>query len=252
MNTQEVLRTILRDSGLDVRQFSERIDYPASKLYDIQRGKTIKFKDDLINRIIAVFPKYNRIWLITGEGDRYVPQDKPNTKPAGKISEKPTPSRDSAETVPTTTSAQNEQQPANLPLADAILIPLVTPTAVAGFGNDTFAIQEADVKEYYIVPKFRYNRVDFMIEISGSSMYPKYNSGDVVACTILHDSSFIQWNKCHVIATREQGLLCKRLMQSETADALRLVSDNPNYPPFDVPKSEITGIALVIGVIRLE
>lgn len=185
----------------------------------------------------------NPNWLLTGEGSML----KTNVNTTNL-----TQCRDSAETVPTTPTAQNEQQPANLPLTDAKLIPLVTPTAVAGFGNDTFAIQEADVKEYYIVPKFRYNRVDFMIEISGSSMYPKYNSGDVVACTILHDSSFIQWNKCHVIATREQGILCKRLMQSDTDDALRLVSDNPNYPPFDVPKSEITGIALVIGVIRLE
>ena len=131
-------------------------------------------------------------------------------------------------------------------------IPLVTQNAVAGFGNNNFAIQEADVKEYYVVPKFKYHQVDFMIEISGSSMYPKYNSGDVVACTILHDGAFIQWNKCHIVATREQGILCKRLMPSTSEDCLKMVSDNPNYPPFDVPKNEITGIALVVGVIRLE
>jgi len=198
---------------------------------------------EIIDKILSNYTDLNREWLLYGEGSMLKTIVNNTT---------PTTCRDNAETMPTTPTAQNEQQLANLPLAEAKLIPLVSPTAVAGFGNDTFSIQEADVKEYYIVPKFRYNRVDFMIEISGSSMYPKYNSGDVVACTILHDSSFIQWNKCHVIATREQGLLCKRLMQSETTDALRLVSDNPNYPPFDVPKSEITGIALVIGVIRLE
>ncbi|MBR1922169.1 MAG: hypothetical protein IJ838_00250 [Paludibacteraceae bacterium] len=191
---------------------------------------------DLIATVCALYPDISPDWLLNNKGDMIrdihtLPYDKPSAQ--------------LLETKPV-------NNPRNLPAIDAKLIPLVTPTAVAGFGNGTFAIQEADIKEYYVVPKFKYNRVDFMIEISGSSMYPKYNSGDVVACTILHDNSFIQWNKCHVIATREQGLLCKRLMQSDTTDALRLVSDNPNYPPFDVPKSEITGIALVIGVIRLE
>ncbi|MBR3565313.1 MAG: hypothetical protein IKN91_03160 [Paludibacteraceae bacterium] len=246
----ERLRKFLDLEQISVRQFEAMIGSSDGKIAKFMQTNS-SLKTDTLNKIMEVFPRLSIEWLITGEGSML----KTNVNDTTQM-----PSRDSAETVPTTTSAQNEQQPAkktvnypqNQPLADAKLIPLVTPTAVAGFGNDTFAIQEADVKEYYIVPKFRYNRVDFMIEISGSSMYPKYSSGDVVACTILHDSSFIQWNKCHVIATREQGLLCKRLMQSDTADALRLVSDNPNYPPFDVPKSEITGIALVIGVIRLE
>ena len=91
-----------------------------------------------------------------------------------------------------------------------------------------------------------------MIEVTGSSMYPKYNSGDVVACTIISESTFIQWNKFHVIATREQGLLIKRLHQSKDTEKLTLVSDNKDYPPFDIPKEEICGIAIVAGVIRLE
>lgn len=131
-------------------------------------------------------------------------------------------------------------------------IPLVNINAVAGFGNSYFAISKADIKEYYTVPKFKYCKVDFMIEISGSSMYPKYNSGDVIACTILHERSFLQWNKCHILATREQGIICKRLCQSEKKGHIKAVSDNNNYPPFDIPEEEITGIALVVGVIKLE
>lgn len=131
-------------------------------------------------------------------------------------------------------------------------IPLVEIKAVAGFGNADFTITEADVKDYYIVPKFRFCRIDFMIEISGSSMYPKYNSGDVVACTILRERSFIQWNKCHIIASASQGIMCKRLLPSDKEGYIKAVSDNTNYPPFEVPESDILGIALVVGVIRLE
>lgn len=131
-------------------------------------------------------------------------------------------------------------------------IPLVSVTAIGGFGNNSFTIEERDVKEYYVIPKFKHKRVDFMIEVEGSSMYPKYNSGDVVACTIIKESTFLQWNKTHVVATKEQGIIIKRIKKANTDDKLCMVSDNESYDPFEVPKEEITGIALVVGVIRLE
>ncbi len=135
---------------------------------------------------------------------------------------------------------------------DGSLIPFVELTAVAGFGNASFAIDKSDVKAYYVVPKFKDRRIDFMIEVSGSSMYPKYNSGDVVACTILRESQFIQWNKVHVIGTVEQGILIKRIKKGPDEEHLLLISDNKDYDPFVINRKEVTGIALVAGVIRLE
>lgn len=131
-------------------------------------------------------------------------------------------------------------------------IPLVEIEAVAGFGNADFAITEQDVKDYYIVPEFSLLHIDFMLKIRGSSMYPKYNSGDVVACTIIKERNFIQWNRCHIIATASQGILCKRLLPSERKGYIRAVSDNTSYPPFEIPEEDITGIALVVGVVRME
>jgi phage repressor protein C with HTH and peptisase S24 domain len=136
--------------------------------------------------------------------------------------------------------------------SNEIRIPLVGILAVGGFGNAEFAIQKSDVKDFYVVPKFKDRRVDFMIEVSGSSMYPKYSPGDVVACTILKESKFIQWNKVHVIGTKEQGILIKRVKEGPEVDQLHLISDNKDYDPFIINKEEITGMALVVGVIRLE
>lgn len=131
-------------------------------------------------------------------------------------------------------------------------IPLVNVSAIGGFGNNSFAIDSKDVKEYYIIPKFKNKRVDFMIEVEGDSMYDRYSPGDIVACTIIKESSFLQWYKVHVIATREQGIIIKRIEPGETSDYLTMISDNHRYKPFSVPKSEITGMALVVGTIRLE
>lgn len=221
------LKIFLDSQQLSVRQFESMIGSSEGKIAKFMQSNS-SLKSDTLTKIMEVFPQLSIVWLLTGEGTmlQASPQPQDYTE---------------AEKVPVHT-AYPKVKP----------IPLVTQTAVAGFGNANFSIAEADVKDYYIVPKFRYHQVDFMIEISGSSMYPKYNSGDVVACTILRDGAFIQWNKCHIIATREQGILCKRIMPGSTDDRLKMVSDNANYPAFEVPKAEITGIALVVGVIRLE
>lgn len=130
--------------------------------------------------------------------------------------------------------------------------PLVSPRAVAGFSNVDFRIEEQDIQARYVVPKFKHKQVDFMIEIEGSSMYPKYNSGDVIACKIINERHFIQWNKTHVVATKDQGIIVKRIKPSERENCLCMVSDNKDYPAFDVPMDEIGGVAMVVGVIRLE
>lgn len=172
----------------------------------------------------------NPSWLLTGQGDMLVKND-----------------------VQQNIESKREAIPAmeEIP-SDIAPIPLVTERAAAGFGNDCFSIQESDVRDYYIIPKFRFNHVDFMIEVSGISMYPHFKSGDVIACTILRDAKYIQWNRCHVIATRDQGILVKRIMPSEKEGCFKIVSENKDFPPFGLPKEDITGLALVVGCVSLE
>ena len=145
---------------------------------------------------------------------------------------------------------QGKINPVNNQIEDKKGIPLVGIEAIGGFGNSDFMIKESDILGRYIIPDF--DKIDFMIRVKGESMYPKYSSGDVVSCRTLKESSFIQWNKVHIIATREQGILIKRIKPSKDKYTLTAISENNDYPPFDIPKNEITGIALVIGVIRLE
>ncbi len=251
------LKEFIDSQGLSVRQFESMIGSSDGKIAKFLATNST-LKSDTLSNIMEVFPQLSLDWLLTGNGDMLrssvtLPSET-NTKELRRKSEAlSSPRGGELEETPTDDREMTERRPReDRDTPDLKRLPLVTQTAVAGFGNANFAIHEADVKEYYIVPKFRYHQVDFMIELSGSSMYPKYNSGDVVACTILRDGSFIQWNKCHIIATREQGILCKRLMPGSTESSLKMVSDNENYPPFEVPKDEITGIALVVGVIRLE
>lgn len=130
-------------------------------------------------------------------------------------------------------------------------IPLIPIDAMAGFGEGSLQVMQYDTEQYK-VPEFTELNVDFMIRVKGSSMYPKYNSGDLVACKKLSIKDlFFQWNKVYVLDT-EQGALIKRIKKSDTDNCIKIVSDNPNYDPFDMPLDKIYAISLVVGVIRLE
>ena len=132
-------------------------------------------------------------------------------------------------------------------------IPLIPIEAVAGLPTiDNIGVSFADCKRY-VIPEFEGKGVDYMIRVSGSSMYPKYSNGDILACKYIENVLFLQWGKIYVIDS-SQGALVKRVFQDETnPDNLILVSDNKdNYPPFSFPKSDIRSLSIVVGVIRLE
>lgn len=180
-------------------------------------------------------------WLLTGEGDMLKQTTRPAaiTAPTKLIST----NKSSEEALEVFTEATKKTPGA---------IPLVSEKAVGGFSSEHFSIKERDVLAYYVIPKFRFLCVDFMIEVTGDSMIPKFYPGDIIACSIISQSKFIQWNKPHLLATREQGLIVKRLRKSDEKDCLRAVSDNRDYDPFDIPKDEILAIARIVGVIHIE
>lgn len=221
--------------GISKRDFYTRIGVSRGTL-ESATGIT----EDVMAKFIATYPDVNPEWLLTGHGNML---KSVTVNPTATNTPIPEDNIDRPKARPLTTIWET---------TNVKPIPLVTETAAAGFGNGLLSIEEKDVKEYYVIPKFRYCNVDFMIEVSGLSMYPHFNPGDVIACTILKDRKFLQWNKCHVIATREQGILVKRLMPGTKDGYITVVSDNKEYPAFDVPFDEITGLALVIGSVGLE
>lgn len=128
-------------------------------------------------------------------------------------------------------------------------IPLIPISAMAGAFSGDQQVMEYEC-ERYVVPVFK--GADFLISVKGSSMYPKYNSGDIVACKRLAMSDlFFQWNKVYVLDT-DQGPLIKRVKPGSDKEHVTIVSDNERYEPFELSLDHIYHVALVIGVIRLE
>ena len=129
-------------------------------------------------------------------------------------------------------------------------LPLIPVDAMAGaLGEDARSIMPYDC-ERFVIPAFR--SADFLIRVQGDSMQPHYLPGDIVACKrVPLDRLWFQWGKTYVIDT-SQGALIKRIEQSPKDGCVQLQSDNTKYNPIDLPTSEINGVALICGIIRVE
>jgi repressor LexA len=220
---------IIKHEGLSISAFEKATGMSNNSIQTaIKRNSNLK--DDTLNSILNTYKYVNPEWLLTGQGMM--------------IREKKTTSN----ITPNITPNKNILTE---PTEDYKLIPLIPVDAIAGWvSGDISSITDTDINlERYVVPEFQ--GVDFLIRVKGSSMYPKYSSGDIVACTYIKESRFIQWGKVYVLDST-QGALVKRLFKSDDQDCIECRSDNEAYPPFLIPKDEIRGMALVIGVIRLE
>lgn len=155
---------------------------------------------------------------------------------------------------------RNEESPPSEPIDGAIPlahpahspgegIPLIPISAMAGAFTGEHTVLEYEC-ERFVVPTFK--GAEFLISVKGSSMYPKYNSGDIVACKRLSMRDiFFQWNKVYVLDT-DQGPLIKRVKPGSDTGHVLIVSDNVHYEPFELALEQIHHVALVVGVIRLE
>lgn len=195
----------------------------------ISNGTDIQTK--WIQSIVENYPHYSADWLLTGRGSML----KTDTTPL--MGDQDSPKEEDDRPVAIHTDNPKEG------------IPLIPINAMAGAMMGEQTVMEYEC-ERYVVPLFK--GAEFLIPVKGSSMYPKYSSGDIVACKrIPMTDIFFQWNKVYVLDTN-QGALIKRIKKGSDAEHILIVSDNKDYEPFELPIRCINNVAIVIGVIRLE
>ena len=222
------METILTNIKERILHYTDLKGFPKEKFFE-ELGVTYgNFKgeakkkalsSDVLAKIVSKYNDLNPEWLLTGSGSIFKETDETQALPAS-VGEG---------------------------------IPLIPVEAFAGAAlNDGYSVDLDTIEDRYHVPLFDGKGVDFMMYVRGSSMYPKYSSGDVVACRFVRELLFIQWNKVYVIDTKSQGAMIKRLLPGPDPDKVICRSDNNEYIDFIVPMSDIRNIALVVGCIRLE
>lgn len=76
---------------------------------------------------------------------------------------------------------------------------------------------------YMMIPGF--DDCDFAVPVFGSSMYPTYENGVVVACKQITDKSLVQFGECYLIVTSDHRMV-KRLIKTEKDGVWIAASDN--------------------------
>lgn len=208
----------LRNTGKikNQRDFAENFGLSPSFFTEIKKGRS----GISVNRLQNITEDYleYKDWLITGNNSPF-------------------------------SSGESEFSSDKTPRKNYPLIPI---EAVAGYGTGENNIIYEECEQYQI-PIFEEKGMEFLIRVSGSSMYPKYSNGDILACRKIREILFFQWGKVYVIDS-SQGQLVKRIFEDkENPDNIICVSENKeDYPPFSMPKDDIRSLSIVLGVVRME
>lgn len=210
----ERIGQLANNEGISIFELERVIGASKGTVYKaIQKNTDIQAK--WISKIVENYTLYSPDWLLTGSGEMIRAGHQPNMIPA----------------TPETG------------------IPLIPVDAMAGWLTGEVQFSPDDIA-YYNLPNFR--GADFIIRVKNDSMEPRYYGGDLVVCKKLYLSDlFFQWGKVYVLDT-SQGALIKRIEKGESNDTITLVSENERYAPFELHRSYIHNVSLVLGIIREE
>ena len=101
------------------------------------------------------------------------------------------------------------------------------------------------VKELYTEQTYR------LFQINGDSMLP-ISSGSYVICGYIQDWSDIKDGECHVVVTRDNGIVYKRIWRRLDSGELLLKSDNPLYEPYTIGIAEVLEVWKARGYLSFD
>ena len=184
-----------------------------------------------IIKFINAFPEVNINWIIIGEGNM-LKQDisTPILSPRDPIN-------------------RINQEREGTSMGRTTSIPLIPVEKLSSFLLNSPSKTNTGYQTNFIETAFF--DADFYTRVRDLSLFPLYNSGDVIACKIIQPDDFIQWNKIYLLST-SQGTIIKRILQGKDEDHLKMSSDNPSFYSFEISRDEINAIAIVRGGVHLE
>lgn len=131
--------------------------------------------------------------------------------------------------------------PVSLPYA---ALPVLSLNAI----SDDINIMSA---EKMLLPVFSEAGAQYIVRVLDSSMSPRYQSGDLLACRKV-EPSFFQSGRVYVIGTYSQGGMIKRVEVDADENYIICKCENSDYGDFKLPKSEISTVGIVLGLVRVE
>lgn len=193
------------------------VSFSTYKEFKHGRIKTIspRFKR-FLQRAYGVNPKY----IETGEGEKFLPAEEVREP-------EPEYKREFNPRV-ITVDRDNEDK--------MILIPQKVAAGYLGNIADPEWVEQQPTISLPDMPRGKTTRA---FEIEGDSMLPHFHEGAYVGCTFVENLDLIKEGYVYIVVT-DDGVTMKRVFKRGTA--LRLVSDNSLYKPFEIPLKDVREI----------
>ena len=172
---------------------------------------SVSIQPDKVLKISEKFPELNTGWLLTGEGEMLKPDQ----------------------------AAVKEYSTGG--------VPYYAVDFLAGFDlviNDQTAVPDGFISFPHI------RGAQAWVDISGKSMSPLIDPGDVIAIKKIEDwQTNILYGEVYALVT-EQYRTVKRIRKSDRDGWIRLVPENPDYDAQDIPASSVRSIYQVLGCAK--
>ena len=176
---------------------------------------------DLLERIMRLFPQLNIVWLLTGEGPMFDPQDQPHTD--GLTEEHP---------------ELNHED--DIPVVPARLF------RAPDINTYEYVMNSKSVDRLPPVPHFQ--KHDMFALCPGDAMAPRICRGYMLALRKMPRESTIINGEIYVVDTQSSGMFLRRLVDNGTS--LTFIAENQqDFPDFNIDYSDVINIFRVVGVL---
>ena len=218
----ENLKSIRIKSGLSQAAFATQFDMTQttySQYETEKRSVPDDFKQQLAERY-----NINLHWLITGQGAMYTNQ--------------------ASET--NLVKKEEDNKYIDIALKDSVEVPMVQLKVSAGPGEDWASGAFTGEKLYIpkrVARRYPSNSVFAGALVDGDSMEPTLHDGEPVVFV----KDFIKGDGIYVLAVNGE-LFVKRLEFNRILNVLRIISDNPKYPPTEL-SSDMQDSVRILGKV---
>lgn len=171
--------------------------------------------NNVLNKIVEAFPQINKDWLMTGHGDMLISGNKA--------------------TVPQISYTKG--------------VPYYNVDFIGGFD---IVLNDQTINPEYLIDFQKYNEATCWCNVSGHSMEPEINNGDIIALKKIEDFSFLPLGEVYAIVTTNGMRTIKRLGPSQNPECYTLVPTNksPEYGIQELRKDMIQHIFQVLGCMK--
>jgi repressor LexA len=105
------------------------------------------------------------------------------------------------------------------------------------------------MEDFKSIPHF--SNCDIAMRVSGKSMAPKYNNGDIIFCKRISTHDYVPYGEAHLLVLSDSTILKFIHPHSTDKSLFVLKSENDNFEPMEIKRSDVLEIYFVRGKMEL-